>query len=626
MRKLISALLALLMVASLLTVSGCGREAKYADALRIGTTEIPKTLMPYSSALSANTFVADMVYDTLLGTISEPLESTLPDGSEFVPADDDNYFLFTDRLCEAEGAYPREEGSRYGWIQFEPTEEQYTKQLERKGIKKGYNEIGEEIEETDEEFAIRAEKAVPAHNWMEYRFKVRDGYTWSDGEPFTADDIVFTFQYALKNAGALASIAYFLDSYYESYVDDGDFVLVLATNKLSDIRTICSSILILPEHIWSSIRKPAQEKNLDPVGTGAYLVPSADYIDDSSLTLVWREDYNPELALENYGENPIKKITLLRLQNEDVTLNALQMGDIDVSLDSLTSGKAYTISENNRYENIEVSSYDSEFVTTLVFNLGKYGAFNEETMPRSLAVRRAISLAIDQNELIDSVLYGNGTTVGDGLVQSYHPHARTNADGSYMDHVTDVEEACRILDEAGYPVGDDGLRDLTFSILASTGHETLVNAIGKQLKEKLGITIVFDLAKSDYSEVIKQSNGASFDMIINSVTFSTDKLLMFDARFGRYANGSARVWNFSGVNDPDLTALMWDMDTETDINVQLEKAKEVQNRIAELYAEIPLYCSKNYCVHTEQNYTGWVKMKQGSVLNGYTFRCLTAAQ
>ncbi len=609
-----------------LCVTGCGREAKYSDALRIGTSEIPKTLMPYVSSHSSNVYVANLVYDTLLGSVSEPVDYTLPDGSEFIPVDaDENYFGFTDRLCGMEGAYPRKDGSKYGWVTFEPTAEQYQKQLERKGIVKGQNEAGEPIDETDEEFAVRSERAVPAHDWMEYRFEVRDCYSWNDGVPFTADDIVFTFKYALKNAGSLASIAYFLDSYYDCYSEDGDLVLILASNKLSDIRTICSSILIIPEHIWSDIRRPAQEKNLDPVGTGAYLARSEDYIDDSSITLTLREDLAPELLDELFAGEPIEKITLLRLQNEDVTLNALEMGDIDVSIDSLTAAKAYAVDGNELYNEVKVSSYNSEFVTTLAFNVGKYGAFSEENMPQSLSVRRAISLAINQQELIDSVLYGKGSLVGDGLVQESYPHALKNSDGSYKTHETNVELANKLLDEAGFEKDANGMRGLSFKILAGTGAETLVNAIGRQLKEKLGVTVIFDQAKSDYSEVIKQSNGAEFDMIINTVTFSPDKLLMFDARFGRYPNGSPRVWNVTGVNDAELSKLMWEMDTETDIKKQYEKARAVEERLAGLYVEIPLYCSKNYCVYSEKNFTGWVEEKQGSVLNDLSLRFLKRA-
>ena len=107
-------------------LTGCGREAKYSDALRIGTAEIPKTLMPYVSSHTSNVYVSDMVYDTLLGSVSEPSDYNLPDGSVYTPYDQDkNYFGFTDRLCGIEGAYPREEGTKYGWVLFDPTAEHY---------------------------------------------------------------------------------------------------------------------------------------------------------------------------------------------------------------------------------------------------------------------------------------------------------------------------------------------------------------------------------------------------------------------------------------------------------------------------------------------------------------------
>ena len=99
MKRIFSAILAVVIAVSA-TLTGCGREAKYSDALRIGASEIPKTLMPYVSSHTSNVYVANMVYDTLLGSISEPADYNLPDGSVYTPYDqDENYFGFTDRLC-----------------------------------------------------------------------------------------------------------------------------------------------------------------------------------------------------------------------------------------------------------------------------------------------------------------------------------------------------------------------------------------------------------------------------------------------------------------------------------------------------------------------------------------------
>ena len=112
MKRIFSVILAVVIAASV-TLTGCGREAKYSDALRIGASEIPKTLMPYVSSHTSNVYVENMVYDTLLGSVSEPADYNLPDGSVYTPYDqDENYFGFTDRLCGMEGAYPRK--GRFG--------------------------------------------------------------------------------------------------------------------------------------------------------------------------------------------------------------------------------------------------------------------------------------------------------------------------------------------------------------------------------------------------------------------------------------------------------------------------------------------------------------------------------
>ncbi len=592
----------------------------------VGVSSIPKNLNPYVSTLSANTFVSSMVYDTLLTEISTPQEYTttgsytFPDGTSYEETEDWNYFNFESNLVYLEGAYEKQGNSIYGYELFDPTTEQYEAQLERKNIVFGYDEAGNENGETEEEYEQRKEKAVPSTNWMRYRFKVKEGITWSDGEEFTAEDIVFTFQYALKYSGALAQVAYFLDNYYNCYVDDGDFVLELATNKLSDIKTICQSIYIIPEHIWSSISRPNYEKNLNPVGTGLYIVEEDDYIEDQSITLTLRDDLSDEILAESFYYEPIEHIMLVGISNEEIMLNSLETGDIDVCLDSITTSKAESIMNNSSFSNVLIAEGENEFVTTLALNVGTYGAFNESNLANSDLVREAISLAIDQDTLISEVLNGKGTKVGDGLVQSVYSHALTDEAGNYIYHETNIEKANQLLDEAGYPKDSRGIRDLEFTILASSSNEAVVRSISNMLADSVGITINYEMATDTYSEDIKQSNGASFDMIINTVSFTEDKLLMFDARFGVYASGGIRTWNVTGVNDSELSELMWEMDTTQDITLQLELSKLVQAKVASLHVEIPLYCANLQYPYTEQRYEGFIPDSTGNVLNSYSIK------
>jgi peptide/nickel transport system substrate-binding protein len=607
------------------------RREKYPGALKLGSAEIPKTLMPYSSMASVNTFAAGLLYDTILGGVQEPdgydgvNEYLFEDGAAFQPADEkENYFKFSDGLCETAGAYERKEGSDYGFITFTPTEEQYAAQLARKKIVKGKDEIGNPIAETDGQFAVRSEQAVPKDRWRTYRFKVRDGYMWSDGKPFTARDIEFTFKYILKYSGAIAGMAFFLSNYYSCEAEsDTDFALTLASNKLSDIKTICNAIMIIPAHIWSGIAKPAQERNLNPVGTGAYTVKSSDYIEDSSVVFTFREDYDESLKREKFAYEPVKKIVLVKYADQDVMLGALQAGEIDASFDAVDESKVYAIADNPRYNKVKIASYESEYVTTLAFNVGKNGAFRDGNFNgNGKKIRMAIAYAIDQNRLIENVRYNNASRVGGGLVPEWMPHALRDGNGNYVHHSADAEKANALLDEAGYRADAAGKRNLSFSILASAGSELLAREIGAMVFETVGIEIGFTRADSQYSEVIKQSNGADFDMIINGVTFETDKLLMFDARFGVYPNGSPRVFNYTGVISAELSALMLLMDTETNIAAQYERARDVQRMLIDLCLEIPLFGAKAYSAYTEIGFSGWVRLQRGGVLNAYTYRYL----
>lgn len=633
MKKTISAILALLMTVA--TLCSCNmREDKYENSLRVGTTELPKNLNPYSSMEASATFFVGLFYDTLLGSAIVPADYvegetyTFPDGTEYVPVDTDiNPLAFADGLVECEGAFPKTEESVYGYEYFDPTEEEWKEQCERESIKFGYDESGNPIEESEDEFLKRALIAVPKENWMRFRFKVAEGHSWSDGTPFTAEDIKFTFDYIIKHSGALGSQAYFLTDYYGSEVVDGDFVFTLASNNYTSMKTICNSIVIIPKHIWQTVRSPGKEKNLSPVGTGAYYIAEGDYIEGSSITASLRENFDVKLKKEMFAGEPIENISVILMSNEDVLINALNEGSVDLMLNSVTSAKTYAVENNKTYSNVKVSAVTSESVTTLLFNVGPYGAFKEGSFDGySSEIRKAISLCLDQQTLIDEVLHGKGVQVGDGLVQDYFDHAYVNENGDYVYHKTDVEAANKLLDNTPYKMDENGSRGITLTVFATPDNEITVKAIATQLRQ-IGITIEYEQATATYSEDIKQQNNADFDMIINRVTYNSDKLLMFNARYGVYpATGSVRLFNYSGIIDETLIGMMNDMELASGTKEQYERCRKVQKYIADLCIEIPLYSENTITFYSNQKWDGWIEAEGLSIWNGYSIRYLHKVQ
>lgn len=634
MKRILALALALLMLApAVLCFSSCRKE-KYTDSLRIGTTALPKNLNPYSSTASSSTFFVGLFYDTLLGSDAKPADYkegetyTFPDGTVYTPVDTEkNPLAFTDGLLGYVGALPKEEGSVYGYEYFDPTEEEWKEQCKRESIVYGQDETGMPIVETEEEFLARAVLTVPKTNWMRFRFPVVEGHSWNDGTPFTADDIKFCFDYIIKHKGALGSQAYFLTDYYKSEVVDGDFVFVLASNNYTSMKSVCNSIVVLPKHIWSTIREPAKEKNLNPIGTGAYRINAGDYIEDSTITVTLREDYSPALKAKMFAGDPIEKISVILMSNEDVLINAMREGSIDLMMDNVTSAKAYAVSGNSAYEQIKISSVNNAFVTTLLFNVGPYGSFKEGGFNGySKEIRQAISLCIDQQILIDDVLHGMGVPVGDCLVQDYYDNAYLDENGNYVYHTTNVEAANALLDTTSYKKGADGMRGITLTIFATPGNEITVKALATQLA-KIGIKIEYDQATSTYAEEIKQSNHPTFDMIINSVTFTADKLLMFSARYSVYpGSDSVRLFNYSGINDPVLNEMITEMELASSTEEQYRLCREVQAYIAALYIEIPLYAENTITLYTAQKWTGWVEVEGSSIWNSYSIRYLHKVQ
>lgn len=634
MMKRILALLLTLAVLATLFASCSGRQDKYADSLRIGTTALPKNLNPYSSTASSSTFFVSLFYNTLLSSALKPVgyeegeTYTFSDGTVYAPADTSvNPLSFTDGLLRAEGALPKKEGSVYGYEYFDPTEEQWQKQCERESIRFGFDEAGNEIVETEEEFMARALIAVPKTNWMRFRFQVTDGYSWNDGTPFTAADIKFTFDYIIKHAGSFGSQAYFLTDYHESSVVDGDFVFVLASNNYTSMKSICNSIVVLPKHIWETVRNPAKEKNLSPVGTGAYYIAEGDYIEDSTITVTLRDDYDAALLADMFAGEPIRNISVILMSNEDVLINALREGSIDLMMDTVKPSKAYAVQNNAGYDAVKVSSVNNEFVTTLLFNVGDNGSFKTGGWNGySKQIREAISLAINQEQLIHDVLHGMGVKVGDCLVQDYYAHAYMDENGEYVYHRTDVDAANALLDTTSYQKDASGSRGITLTVFATPDNEIVVKAIATQLAP-LGISIVYDQATSTYADDIKQQNNPDFDMIVNSVTFTADKLLMYSARYGVYpGTDTVRLFNYAGIIDETLIGMISEMELAANTEEQYAKCREVQKYIADLTIEIPLYSENTITFYTNQKWDGWVEAQGSSIWNSYSIRYLYEVQ
>src|SRR6202158_1682733 len=105
-------------------------------------------------------------------------------------------------------------------------------------------------------------------------FHMRQGVTWSDGQPLTSDDVVFTLNLILKNPSIdLTGIG---AAVKDVSAPDANTVKVTLSKPFNPIVWILGGqIFILPKHTWSSVKgDPSHYADANPVGTGPYIVKS----------------------------------------------------------------------------------------------------------------------------------------------------------------------------------------------------------------------------------------------------------------------------------------------------------------------------------------------------------------
>jgi peptide/nickel transport system substrate-binding protein len=102
-------------------------------------------------------------------------------------------------------------------------------------------------------------------------YTIRSGVTWSDGKPFTANDVVFTYN-LLKKDPALDTTGVWAQ--LKSVTGSGNKVTVVFKQPNVPFASTVSQVPIVPEHLWSSIAKPDTYANTKPVGTGPFTLKS----------------------------------------------------------------------------------------------------------------------------------------------------------------------------------------------------------------------------------------------------------------------------------------------------------------------------------------------------------------
>ena len=476
--------------------------------------------------------------------------------------------------------------------------------------------------------------------YMVVRIELNENAKWTDGTPVTVDDVYFSFDLCANNAlsnhaGALAWVSDLKHKYengnmkmqgmftyennpnnYPISEEEKDRVIYLHVNTvMGAVASLFTTILILPKHVWGdkisvdmpiNSTSPSEELNYlyqHPIGCGPYTL-DREATNSSVITLRRNPDYflKSEDGTDLYGVDNIKFILY---QEQNVAIFAIKKGYIDI-LDSSIPANYASLFEKEK--NIEVFSVPSTFVQTLVLNVNPVEG-QKNSMRELLShtdFRRAIALAINQEQLIKDALDGAGSTYSAGLISSvltsiYNPAS----DILRGDYDARLSEANSILDNYAPEKDSHGYRiyqgeRLSFEILGSAGEQDCISFLQVQL-QKVGIEVKYAPKGSSPENTFLYHS--KFDMTIQGVTFSMSTVdLMLNSHFVNLNKSS----NYGRLSNDELSAKIDLMRNTLNLEEKYRLVSELQEDIAEQYYKIPLYSANVTSVARTDRFTGYV--------------------
>ena len=368
-----------------------------------------------------------------------------------------------------------------------------------------------------------------------YTFKLRSGVKFHDGTDFEASDVVFSLDRARAEDSSNAQKALFAGIENVEAVDDLTVKVTLAAPQGNFLFNMAwgDAVIVAPESI-EGIKSA-------PVGTGAFTF--AEWKQGDSITLSRNEAY--------WGAAPALESATFKFISEPTAAFAAMMAeDVDVFYSYPAPENLVQFEADPRFT---VLSGNTEGETILAIN-NKAEPFGD------VRVRKAVSMAIDRQAIIDGAMFGYGTPIG----SHFAPH---NPD--YIDLTGnapfDPAAAKALLAEAGYPDGFTTTLKLPPPSYARRGGEI----IAAQLRE---IGIETEISNLEWAQWLEQAfRGYDYGLTIVSHTEPMD--------IGIYA----RPEYYFQYDNAEFQALIGQLGVESDPAKRSEMLKTAQTIISEDY-------------------------------------------
>ncbi len=417
---------------------------------------------------------------------------------------------------------------------------------------------------------------VQSDDGLTWTFTIREGVTFSDGEPLTAEDVAYTLNRVLDGGPESITWGPYLNQ-VNSVTAPDDTTLVLELEQPSSSLPLLP-IPIVPEQVWKDVPEdevkayPAEPEGGQPVvGSGPFR-----FVEGQAGGTIYRFEANPDY----WGGAPhLDEVVYRVYQSEDPAIQALIKGEVDFVHDI----NALQVKSLEGREGITAHNGDSPGFDEIAFNVGSIDTKTGEPMgdpnPAVLdpAFRKALGYAIDRDVIIDRAYHGAGDpglTIIPPAYGDFHWEPPEDEAFTY-----DPERAAQMLDEAGYTVGDDGFRTLPsgepmaairlFARSESTTSVDVMNFFKEWLADLDIKAEVTAMESNKLTDTILEGNYDTFEWGWFVEPNPTTMLAYMTC-------GQLDGWNDSWFCNDEYDALHEQQQTETDPAARAEQVRKMQ--------------------------------------------------
>lgn len=286
-------------------------------------------------------------------------------------------------------------------------------------------------------------------------WKLKRGVKWHDGKDFTADDVVFTAQYAGDPAAAMVTVATYKDIKVTKIDSHTVRIEYPRPTPFWAEALVGSAGLILPKHVfepYSGAKSRENPANTRPVGTGPYKI--VDFKPGDMLRAEANKDYHvpnqpffDTLEVKGGGDATSAARAVLQTAEFDVGWNLAVEDEILKRLEAAGKGKmSFHVGSDIEFVSLNVTDPWTEVDGERGSAKSKHPAFSDK------AVRTAMNLLIDRKGIAD-VIYGRGAITTSNFLNNPPRFRSPNTKFEF-----NVEKANQVLEAAGWKKGPDGIR------------------------------------------------------------------------------------------------------------------------------------------------------------------------